>query len=75
MANIVIKDLLESIDLDRQAMTAITGGSRFRGPQPLAGRAGTLVHTTRIIDYPTGFGGGTLTEDKNRPVIFSLGKT
>jgi hypothetical protein len=31
MASIVIKDLPESIELDRQAMVAIVGGSRFRG--------------------------------------------
>lgn len=34
MPTIVIKDLLESIDLDRQAMAAITGGARLRGRQP-----------------------------------------
>jgi hypothetical protein len=31
MATITIKDLLESTELDRQAMQAIAGGSRFRG--------------------------------------------
>jgi hypothetical protein len=31
MASIVIKDLPESIELDRQAMVAIVGGSRYRG--------------------------------------------
>lgn len=30
MATIVIKDLQESTELDRQAMQAIAGGSRFR---------------------------------------------
>ena len=30
MATIVIKDLPESTELDRQAMLAITGGARFR---------------------------------------------
>jgi len=30
MAHIVIKDLPESSELDREAMRAITGGSRFR---------------------------------------------
>ncbi|MGO4378123.1 hypothetical protein AB4Z19_07620 [Pseudoduganella sp. RAF19] len=30
MAVIVIKDLPESSELDREAMRAITGGSRFR---------------------------------------------
>ncbi|GGE74681.1 hypothetical protein [Massilia psychrophila] len=31
MVTIVIQDLLESTQLDRQARQAITGGSRFRG--------------------------------------------
>lgn len=35
MAIIVIKDLPENVDLDRQAMQAITGGARLRG-RPLA---------------------------------------
>lgn len=35
MAIIVIKDLPENMELDRQAMQAITGGTRMRG-QPLA---------------------------------------
>ncbi|MFC5548833.1 hypothetical protein [Massilia aerilata] len=30
MANIVIKDLSENVELDRQAMLAIAGGSRLR---------------------------------------------
>ena len=51
MAAIVIKDLTESIDLDRQAMVAITGGSRLRVQQTFPRRA--LSSGTRIIDYPT----------------------
>jgi hypothetical protein len=35
MATIVIKDLPENMELDRQAMQAITGGARLRG-RPLA---------------------------------------
>ena len=31
MATIVIKDLRESTELDRQAMLTIAGGARFRG--------------------------------------------
>ena len=30
MATIVIKDLSENVELDRQAMLAVTGGSRLR---------------------------------------------
>ncbi|OWW19893.1 hypothetical protein [Noviherbaspirillum denitrificans] len=53
MATIVIKDLTESIDLDRQAMTSIIGGARTRGrfiPQ-------RATSTTRIVNYPRGFAG------------------
>ncbi|MDT6960174.1 MULTISPECIES: hypothetical protein [unclassified Cupriavidus] len=55
MAVIVIKDLSENMDLDREAMTAIIGGARLAGSyrwqahrrQPLA----------RLIQYPEGFPG------------------
>ncbi|HJW24121.1 MAG TPA: hypothetical protein VJ576_04420 [Rhodocyclaceae bacterium] len=52
MAKIVIKDLTESVDLDRQAMVAITGGARIRGRHPLAGY--TPLRSNRIVDYPPG---------------------
>lgn len=42
MATIVIKDLQESTELDRQAMQAIAGGARFR-----AAGAGTLRQAPR----------------------------
>lgn len=32
MARIVIKDLQQNIELDRQAMLAIAGGARLRAP-------------------------------------------
>lgn len=32
MARIVIKDLQENVELDRQAMLAIAGGARLRAP-------------------------------------------
>lgn len=54
MANIVIKDLTESIDLDRQAMASIIGGARTRGrfiPRRVVPSA------TRIVNYPRGFAG------------------
>jgi hypothetical protein len=38
MATIVIKDLRESTELDRQAMLAIAGGSRLRGRTAAVGR-------------------------------------
>jgi len=57
MATIVIKDLAESVDLDHQAMVAITGGSRIRGRQlrqPFP--AQSIQRSTRIVNYPRGFG-------------------
>lgn len=49
MSRLVIKDLADSIDLDRAAMTAVVGGARVRGqvnPAHVASR------TTRVVDYP-----------------------
>jgi hypothetical protein len=55
MATIVIKDLTENIDLDRQAMASIIGGARTRGRFiPRRTAAGS---TTRIVNYPRGFAG------------------
>jgi hypothetical protein len=54
MVTIVIRDLSENLDLDRKAMQAITGGSRFRaaggtpGAQPAGGQ--------RIVDLRKGAG-------------------
>jgi hypothetical protein len=50
MASIVIKDLPESIDLDRQAMTAIFGGARIRGRQGSVGR--TIFRSDRVVNFP-----------------------
>ena len=44
MATIVIKDLPENSELDRQAMLAIAGGARFR-----AGRAGMPPPVSRKL--------------------------
>jgi hypothetical protein len=38
MARIVIRDLPENVDLDRQAMLAISGGSRFRSAAAASGK-------------------------------------
>lgn len=57
---ILIKDLPDSIELDRQAMTAIAGGSRIRGRQTTLGR--TVVRPDRIVNYPAGFAGKQLAE-------------
>jgi len=52
MVTIVITDVLEIIELDRQAMTAITGGARNRARQPLP--AQSILRSTRIVNYPPG---------------------
>ena len=55
MAVIVIKDLSENVDLDREAMTAIIGGARLAGSYRWqAHRRPTL---TRLVQYPEGFPG------------------
>lgn len=50
MTTIVIKDLPENIELDRQAMIAITGGSRTRSGQFSGTRA--ALRGTGILNYP-----------------------
>jgi hypothetical protein len=55
MALITIKDLPQSIDLDRKAMHAIVGGSRT-GVRPVVDLSGAASRNGRIVDYPPGFG-------------------
>jgi hypothetical protein len=65
MAVIVIKDLPDSVDLDREAMVAITGGARAR-----AGQAWTPRRTgagMRVFSYPEGFPGQPLAGTHERP--------
>lgn len=55
MAHITIKDLSENVDLDRQAMQSIAGGSRWRGQ---AGNVGRVpARGERIVDFKTGVAG------------------
>jgi hypothetical protein len=58
MAVIVIKDLPENVDLDREAMTAIIGGARMAGTYrwQASHRRPSL---TRLIQYPEGFPGAS----------------
>jgi hypothetical protein len=53
MASIAIKDLSDSVELDRQAMAAIVGGARS------GARYGSLLQAAanpaRLVDYPQGF--------------------
>lgn len=53
MALINIKDLPQSVELDREAMLAIVGGARA-GARPTH-LAGAAVQSGRIVDYPPGF--------------------
>jgi hypothetical protein len=53
MATIVIKDLLQSTELDRQAMHAIAGGARFRAS---AGVLRPVVRKIRLYDPAPGAG-------------------
>ncbi|HEY0845001.1 MAG TPA: hypothetical protein VGE12_06515 [Noviherbaspirillum sp.] len=50
MASIVIKDLNESVDLDRKAMLAVIGGARARGRHPLSAQA--MIKSNRIVTFP-----------------------
>ncbi len=55
MAVIVIKDLSENTDLDREAMTAIIGGARLAGSYRW--QSTRRPSLTRLIQYPDGFPG------------------
>lgn len=53
MATILIKDLTESVDLDREAMTRILGGARSPYLQSFSVPASTSA--ARLVTYPAGF--------------------
>jgi len=53
MALIDIKDLPQSVELDRKAMLAIVGGTRV-GARPID-LVGATLRAGRIVDYPPGF--------------------
>lgn len=53
MAKLVIKDLTESVELDRQAMAAIVGGARIGARSSIALQ--TVPVSARVVDYPPGF--------------------
>jgi hypothetical protein len=54
MPKLVIKDLPESIELDRAAMTAVVGGARAGG-RFFGVAAQAVPAATRVVDYPAGF--------------------
>ncbi|AGW91385.1 MULTISPECIES: hypothetical protein [Cupriavidus] len=66
MAVIVIKDLSDSMDLDRQAMTAILGGGRTAGGQAWHGLRRQGV--ARIVDYPGGLPGNRYVMPREQPL-------
>ena len=72
MATIVIKDLTDNTDLDREAMAAITGGARSRGA---AGMGRMPTPGTRIVDYPAGVNRAQLAGGKARTPQSGPGKT
>jgi hypothetical protein len=51
MAAILIKDLPDSVELDKQAMSAIVGGARSSTRQALRSYA-TPASSTRIVNFP-----------------------
>ncbi|MEC4723833.1 hypothetical protein RY831_32470 [Noviherbaspirillum sp. CPCC 100848] len=59
MSSITIKDLPDSIELDREAMRTITGGARRGGGTNNGGRQASphriLVRGSGLVDRPAGF--------------------
>jgi hypothetical protein len=53
MAKLKIRNLTESVELDREAMAAIVGGARIGTRASLA--APPVATATRVVDYPPGF--------------------
>jgi hypothetical protein len=53
MAKLVIKDLTDSVELDREAMAAIVGGARIGARASVAVQAGP--GSARVVEYPPGF--------------------
>ena len=51
MAAILIKDLPDSVELDKQAMSAIVGGARSRSRSALRSYA-TPANSTKIVNFP-----------------------
>jgi hypothetical protein len=55
MAKLIIKDLADNVELDREAMTAIVGGARVGARSSMA--APLVPASRRVVDYPPGFPG------------------
>jgi hypothetical protein len=68
MATIVIKDLPENMDLDRQAMQAIAGGARLRA-RPAAA---TRTRSVEVSGDPGARRAGPVAAPKGRPLMSTL---
>jgi hypothetical protein len=53
MTRLIIKDLTDSVELDRQAMAAIVGGARIGAR--LNAAVPLVPASARVVDYPPGF--------------------
>lgn len=53
MAKLIIKDLADSVQLDREAMAAIVGGARVGARSSMA--APLVPASARVVEYPPGF--------------------
>ncbi|WP_025599388.1 hypothetical protein [Burkholderia sp. WSM2230] len=53
MARLLIKDLADSVELDREAMAAIVGGARIGAR--LTSAAPLVPASARVVEYPPGF--------------------
>lgn len=53
MSKLVIKDLTDSVELDREAMAAIVGGARIGARQ--SGAVQPAPGSLRVVEYPPGF--------------------
>lgn len=53
MTKLIIKDLSDSVELDRQAMAAIVGGARIGARLNVA--APLVPASARVVEYPPGF--------------------
>jgi hypothetical protein len=53
MTKLIIKDLADSVELDRQAMAAIIGGARVGARSSMA--APLVPVSARVVEYPPGF--------------------
>lgn len=62
MSIIRIKDLAESVDLDREAMIAIAGGARMRTSRAYSYSASSTVGDFRLFSYSAGLAGKPLNE-------------